>query len=299
MIVYRNKFNLKCTKKSILVIGNFDGLHLGHISIVKEAIKLAKNNKQRAGLLTFDPNPKEFFTKNNKFKIISNLEKEKILSEMKLNYMIVLKFNKSLRNLTAENFIKKILINKINPHQVIIGKEFKFGKNRTGNSTLLKNYFEVKIANQKKIGDNKISSTEIRKLIEKGKVSDIKKLLGRNWSVTSKVIDGDKIGRKLGFRTANMIIENRIQPLRGVYATKLHFEGNTFEGISNFGIAPTFGIKKNNVLETHLFSPVKNLYKKNIKVEFIKFLRKEKKFKSKKNLTDQIVKDIKSAKKVF
>ena len=299
MKILRNKFNLKFTKDSILLIGNFDGLHRGHLSILNEAKKLSKKNNLKFGLLTFDPNPKEFFSKDKYFKIISNTEKENILSKNKLDFLIILKFNKSLRNKRADIFVKEILKSKISPSKIIVGKEFKFGKNRTGTPRLLKNYFNTKIANQKKISGVKISSSQIRKLIQAGKITEANRLLGRNWSVIGNVNSGDKIGRELGYRTANLFINNCIQPSRGVYATRLYFNNKSYNGISNFGIAPTIKLKKREVLETHLFRPVKSLYKKKVKIEFFKFIRKEKKFKTKKNLLDQIKKDIKSAKKTL
>ena len=299
MKVLNNKFNLKITNNCTLVIGNFDGLHKGHISILNEAIKHAKQKKLKTGLLTFNPNPKEFFSKAKNFKIISLNEKQKILSKMKLDFLIIIKFNKKLRNFSAEDFIIKILKKKINPSKIIIGKEFKFGKNRMGSPSLLKKYFSIKIASQKRISRKKISSSEIRKLISTGNISHVKKLLGRYWSVYGRVISGDKIGRKIGYRTANIFLNDCILPLRGVYVTRLYLNKTIFDGISNFGIAPTFGRKNQDVLETHLFTPVKNLYKKNVTIEFLKFLRKEKKFKSKKNLLDQIKKDITAAKKVL
>jgi len=299
MKILRNKFNLKLTKNSILVIGNFDGLHRGHLSILNEAKKLSKKNNLKFGLLTFDPNPKEFFSKDKYFKIISNTEKENLLSKNKLDFLIILKFNNSLRNKRADIFVKEILKSKISPSEIIIGKEFKFGKNRTGTPRLLKNYFNTKIANQKKISGVKISSSQIRKFIQDGKITEANRLLGRNWSVIGNVNSGDKIGRKLGYRTANLFIDNCIQPSRGVYATRLYFNNKSYNGISNFGIAPTLKLKKREVLETHLFRPVKSLYKKKVKIEFFKFIRKEKKFKTKKNLLDQIKKDITSAKKIL
>ena len=222
MKIFRNKYNLKVTKNSILVIGNFDGLHKGHVSILNEAARFAKKNKRKIGLLTFDPNPKEFFSKEKNFKIISLNEKQKILSAMKIDYLIILKFNKSLRNMTAENFIEKILKEKIRPSKIVVGKEFKFGKNRAGNPNLLKKYFYTKIALQKKISGKKISSSQIRKLISSGKVSQVKKLLGRYWSINGKVNSGDKIGRTLGYRTANVFLNDCILPLRGVYVTRLY-----------------------------------------------------------------------------
>ena len=299
MKIFRNKFNSKHTNGSILVIGNFDGLHKGHVSILEESKKLAKKNKLKCGLLTFDPNPKEFFLKDKNFKIISNLEKEEILKKMNIDYLIILKFNKKLREQTADQFIKKALQKKIKPSKIIVGKEFRFGKNRLGTPQILQNYFETKIAHQKKKSNKKISSTQIRKFIQSGKINKANNLLGRNWSVSGNVVSGNKIGRKLGFRTANIFIKNSIEPLKGVYATRLHINTKSYPGISNFGIAPTISKKQNAVLETHLFKPIKDLYKKNIKVEFFGFLRKEKKFKTKKNLTDQIKKDITLAKKIL
>lgn len=299
MKILRNKFNLQYTKNSILVIGNFDGLHKGHISILNEAKKLSKKNNLKFGLLTFDPNPKEFFSKNKYFKIISNEEKEDLLKKNKLDFLIILKFNTSLRNKSADIFIKKILKHKVSPSKIIIGKEFKFGKNRIGTPSLLKSYFDIKIATQKKISGKKISSSKIRKLIQAGKIIKANSLLGRSWSIIGNVNSGTKIGRKLGYRTANVFINNCIQPSRGVYATKLYLNNKSYNGISNFGIAPTFKLKKREVLETHLFSPVKNLYKKKVKIEFFQFIRREKKFKTKKNLTDQIKKDITIAKKIL
>lgn len=299
MKIFRNKFNSKYTNRSILVIGNFDGLHKGHVSILEESTKLAKKNNLKCGLLTFDPNPKEFFSKDKNFKIISNFEKEKILKKMNLDYLIVLKFNKRLREQSADFFIKKTLKEKIKPSKIIVGKEFRFGKNRFGTPQLLQNYFETKIAYQKKISNRKISSTQIRKFIQSGKITRANSLLGRNWFVNGKVVSGNKMGRKLGFRTANIFIKNSIQPLKGVYATRLHLNAKSYPGISNFGVAPTVGKKKTAVLETHLFRPTKNLYNKNIKIEFFGFLRKEKKFKTKKNLTDQIKKDITLANRIL
>ena len=299
MKIFRDKFNSKYTNGSILVIGNFDGLHKGHVSILEESKKLAKKNKLKCGLLTFDPNPKEFFLKDKNFKIISNLEKEKILKKMNIDYLIILKFNKKLREQSADQFINKTLKEKIKPSKIIVGKEFRFGKNRIGTPHLLQSFFETKIAHQKKKSNKKISSTQIRKFIQSGKIKKANNLLGRNWSVNGNVVSGNKIGRELGFRTANIFIKNSIQPLKGVYATRLHLNTKSYPGISNYGVAPTISKKQNAVLETHLFKPIKDLYKKNIKVEFFGFLRKEKKFKTKKNLTDQIKKDITLAKRIL
>jgi len=162
-----------------------------------------------------------------------------------------------------------------------------------------KSFFETKIAHQKKKSNKKISSTQIRKFIQSGKIKKANNLLGRNWSVNGNVVSGNKIGRELGFRTANIFIKNSIQPLKGVYATRLHLNTKSYPGISNYGVAPTISKKQNAVLETHLFKPIKDIYKKNIKVEFFGFLRKEKKFKTKKNLTDQIKKDITLAKRIL
>src|SRR6056300_1462909 len=217
-----NKFSSKFTSNCLLIIGNFDGLHKGHLSILSEAINLKKQKSyEKIGLLTFEPNPKEFFFNLKNFKITKLNNKIEILKKLKIN------------------FCKKKLKKKINPSTIIVGKEFKFGKNRSGNIQFLKNFFNIKIAKQKKINNLKISSSTIRKFLQQGKIKQANHLLGRHWSISGKVVEGNRIGRKIGFKTANVYLDEYANPMYGVYAVKVKFDNKIYKGISNFGIAPT------------------------------------------------------------
>jgi len=298
MKLLQKNFSKNLTKNSILVIGNFDGVHLGHKSLFLKAKKIAKKNKKKFGALTFNPSPKEFFSNNKKINIINFKEKINFLKKLNLDYLTVLNFNKTLRSLSAENFIKKILKNKINPSLIIVGKEFRFGKNRLGNVKLLKKSFNVLCPSHIKINGKKISSSSIRKLINYGKINFVKKFLGRNWSISGKIVSGRKIGRKIGYKTANINLNNFLEPKKGVYAVKFFINKKKYHGIANYGEAPTFQ-RKIVILEVHLFKTIKNIYKKEATVEFIKYIRGEKKFKNKNLLMMQISKDIKKAKKIL
>src|SRR6056300_322372 len=233
-----NKFSTKFTSNCLLIIGNFDGLHKGHLSVLNEAINLKKQKKySKIGLLTFEPNPKEFFFYFKKFK----------KKKLKFYFLNVIKFNKKFKNFSAKNFCKKILKKKINPSTIIVGKEFKFGKNRSGNIQFLKNFFNIKVAKQKKINNLKISSSTIRKFLQQGKIKQANHLLGRYWSISGKVVQGNIIGRKIGFKTANVYLDGYLNPMYGVYAVKVKFDNKIYKGISNYGIAPTIRSNKKPV----------------------------------------------------
>ena len=301
MKIFNNKFNLKITNNSTLVIGNFDGLHKGHFSILNEAIKFAKQKKLKTGLLTFDPNPKEFFLKDKNFKIISLIEKQKILSKMKLDFLIIIKFDKKFSSLTAEEFIRKIIYKKTKCKYLYVSKNFKFGFKRKGNIQTLKkfeNKFNYKniITKPYKKNNKTISSTFIRKKIRAGNVELANKLLNRNWCVAGKVIKGKKRGRKIGFPTCNVNLNNYVIPKLGVYSVRVNANNFNKNGVANIGYRPTFN-GQNLLLETNIFGINKNLYNKVINVSFKKFIRKEKKFKNFENLKKQIRLDIKQAKK--
>ena len=301
--VFQNIFKNKITKNSILAIGNFDGFHLGHQSIIKEGKKIARKNKKNFGILTFNPLPYEYFTKDYNYKIISNAEKINLASKFGVNYIIFLNFNNKLRNSSPESFIKDVLMKKINMSHIIIGREFRFGKNRKGNVKMLKKIlepFSIKVTGAEIINqfDGKISSSRIRKKISNGKVLEIKKSLNRFWSINEKVSQGRQVGRKIGFRTANIDLTGRLNPKIGVYAIKVSFNKKMYKGIANFGYAPTFKRKK-LLLECFIFSKIGNLYGKYIEVNFIKFLRGEKKFKSTEMLKKQIKYDIDEASKIL
>jgi len=291
-------------KKSIIAIGNFDGVHKGHQEIFKLGKKIAKRKKKKFGVVTFSPLPYEFFNKNKKIiRIAQDESKINLLKKNKVDFFYICKFNKKFSLITAEQFIKKIIVHKLQASVVLVGKDFRFGNKRKGNISLLKKYgkiynfqvLDLRLLKEKKI---KISSTRIRLAIEKGRFDIVNKLLGREWSILGKVISGRKVARSLGFRTANIEIKKNISPKKGVYAVKLMVNKKKYKGVANFGIAPTFSRNK-LVLEINLFKKVSPFYGKIVEVFFIQRIRNEKKFRNKILLIKQIKKDIYKAKKIL
>ncbi len=301
MKIYKN-FNIeKKFKNSAIAIGNFDGFHLGHQRVIKKGKQIAKRKKLKFGLMVFQPLPVMFFNKKLKNYRIDSLQ-QKINSSKKygIDFLIVKKFDKKFSNIKAENFIENILYRKLKTKLVFISKNFRFGKNRTGNINLLRKKEKLfKYKTNTIIPLNKkgfiISSTLIRKNITKGKIVNANKMLGRPWTIEGIVNRGDKRGRKIGFPTCNIDLRNYILPKIGVYSSKIIINKKVKnKGIVNIGYRPTFG-KNKLVLEAHIFDLKKNLYDKKIKIMLIKFIRKEKKFKNIAQLKKQIKKDIKDA----
>ena len=304
MKIYSN-INLKNKHRNgVIAIGNFDGLHLGHLKVINEAKVKAKKLNLPFGVMTFEPIPVMFFNKKLKNHRINSLEKKKnLLKKLKLDFLIVIKFNKYFSSLTAEDFIKKIIYKKIKCKYLYVSRNFKFGHKRRGNIKTLKKFeklFDYKrvITKTYKKNNKIISSTIIRKKIRAGKIEEINKLLNRVWSVEGKVIKGQKRGRKIGFPTCNLKLDNYVIPRLGVYTVKVSNKNFNKNGIANIGYRPTFK-GQSLLLETNIFGFRKNLYNKVINVSFEKFIRPEKKFKNLEYLKKQIKLDIKLAKKNY
>jgi riboflavin kinase/FMN adenylyltransferase len=284
---------------SVLAIGNFDGVHLGHQELLKKAYIFSRKINKKFGIFTFDPLPKDFFNRTDN-KILNINDKIDVVKKFRADFFIKQNFNRNFSKISHDNFAKIILLKKLAVHSIFVGKDFKFGFKRKGNIFFLKklsenNNFKIFIINFKKFNNYKISSSKIRSLIQAGKVNLAHKIMGRPWSISGKVIQGKKYGRRIGFPTANIKIFNQIKPLFGVYSVKIVFNKKTYKGIANFGVRPTFG-SSSPVLEVNVFGKNHNFYNKNIKVLFIDFIRKEKKFKNSSMLVRQIKKDIKVAK---
>ena len=291
-------------KQSILLIGNFDGLHLGHQKLFNLANKYKKKFKLKIGVITFEPMPKMYFNKNLKnFRILSIHQKIKILEKLDVDFLITKKFNKQFSKIKSQNFIKEILYKKLKAKYIFVSNNFRFGNKREGDVNELirneKNY-NYKIIKPKpfKLKNTVVSSTLIRKLLSNGKIEFVNRLLSRNWSIESKVEKGRQLGKKIGFPTCNLNIKNYVIAKTGVYAVKIYQENKNFslKGIANLGYRPTFNQKK-ILLEVYIFNFSGNLYNKHLTIEFINFIRKEKKFKNINQLRKQINLDLKSAKK--
>ena len=302
MKIYNNPNLNKKHLNGVIAIGNFDGLHLGHQKVIKEAKKKAQKEKIPFGVMTFEPMPVMFFNNKIKNHRINSLEQKKTqLKKLNLDFLIIIKFNKNFSSQSAEEFIKKIIFKKTKCRYLYVSKNFKFGFKRLGNIKILKRFekkynFKNVVTKPYKKGNKTISSTFLRKKIRLGKIDEVNKLLNRNWSINGKVIKGQGRGRKIGFPTCNLKLNHYVVPKLGVYAVKVKIKNFNKNGIANIGYRPTFN-GKNLLLETNIFGINKNLYNKVISINFKKFIRPEKKFRNLKHLKKQIKLDIKQAKK--
>ena len=302
--LYKN-FNIKKIHKgSIILIGNFDGVHLGHQKLFKLAQTYKKKYKLKIGVVNFDPMPKMFFNKSLKnFKLSSTNQKINLLKNLSVDFIITKKFNKIFSKTKSINFIKNILSQKLDSRFIFVSNNFRFGNKREGNvKFLIQNEvkFNYKVIKPKPLFIKKkiVSSSLIRSFLEKGILNKANKFLNRNWSIEGIVQKGRQVGKKIGFPTCNIDIKDYVLAKPGVYAVRVLRKNNfkVIKGIANLGYRPTFNQKK-ILLEVHLFNFAGNLYNKHLSVEFLKFIRKEKKFKNINKLKSQIRLDLKIAKR--
>ena len=300
-----NSFKIeKNHKNSIILIGNFDGIHLGHQKLFRLAKRYKKKYSSKIGVLTFEPMPKMFFNSNLKNFRLSNLsQKIENLNKLNVDFVITKKFNHKFSKTKSISFIKEILGKKLNPKFIFVSNNFRFGNKREGNVKQLIKYEKLckyRIIKPQPLSIKKkiISSSLIRKYLQNGRLKNVNKLLKRNWSIDGKVQKGKQLGKKIGFPTANINIKDYVLAKPGVYAVKVRKIKNPkyIKGIANLGYRPTFNGKK-IILEVHLFNFSGNLYNKYLRVEFLKFIRAEKKFKNIDQLKKQIKIDLVTAKK--
>ena len=291
-------------KNSALAIGNFDGVHKGHQKVFKETRKFAKSKKIKFGVLTFTPLPIMFFYKNIKnFRLTSEDQKIELFKKHQIDFVINIKFNKKFSEISANDFLKKIIYKKMNPKLLSVSNNFKFGRKRKGDVNLLKkfsNKYDYRLLHIKpfKYSEKIVSSTRIRTCLKNGNIDLANKLLSRTWFIDGQVKKGKKIGRKLGYRTCNIKVKNYILPRTGIYSVKVSIgdKKKKYGGVAYLGPRPTFGGKE-IFLETNIFGVKKSLYKKKLRVYFLKFLRRDRKFKNPAQLIGQMNKDVIFAKK--
>ncbi len=303
--IYKNFNIINSHKKSIILIGNFDGIHIGHQKLFRLASIYKNKFGLKIGIITFDPIPKMFFNPNFKNYRISNFEEKiEFLKKFNVDFVVNKKFDFQFSKISYYDFIKKIIFKKINPKYIFVSNNFKFGHKREGNvASLINNSKEFNYKVIKPIPLKKksqiVSSSFIRKLLSRGKLTLANKYLSRNWSIIGKVEVGRKIGRKIGFPTCNIDIKDYVIAKPGVYAVKVQIGKNKkyFKGVANLGYRPTFNQKK-ILLEVNIFNFSKNIYFNKIKVEFLKFIRGERKFKDINQLKKQIDKDVLNCKRV-
>ena len=292
-------------KPSAAVIGNFDGLHRGHLEVLKNAKEFSSKSNLPLSVLTFDPHPRAFFSKGNtNFLLQTLLDKAEALSKNNIDYLINLKFNDHLSELSPEQFVEKVLFESLSLKHIFVGKDFKFGKDRAGDINSLESFglkyriglSSIKLKNQ---DGTSISSTKIRNNLKKGKIKEANELLGRPYMISGLVIEGDKRGRQIGFPTANISLGNLIRPAFGVYAVLIEgIENKVLRGIANIGRRPTVN-DRGVLLEVNIFDFNEDIYGKKIFISLIDFIRDEKKFDGIENLKKQIVMDVKLSKSIL
>ena len=291
-------------KGSIILIGNFDGVHLGHQKLLKLAESYKKKYKLKIGVINFDPMPKMFFNKSIKnFRLSSINQKLNLLNNFGVDFIVTKKFDKNFSKTKSINFIKNILSKKLKARFIFVSNNFRFGNKREGDVRFLiqnEEKYNYKVIKPKPLLVNKkiVSSSLIRNYLEKGFLERTNRLLKRKWSIEGMVQKGRQLGKKIGFPTCNIDIKDYVLAKPGVYAVRVSRKNNskTLKGIANLGYRPTFNQKK-ILLEVHLFNFSGNLYNKYLSVEFLKFIRKEKKFKNINKLRSQIKLDLKIAKR--
>ncbi len=294
MKILRN-FNLE-QLPCVVTIGNFDGVHLGHQALLTEVKKRAHDLGLESAVITFEPNPKDFFYHDKPQKRISTLrEKIELFNDLKIDRVHIIKFNQDFSKVTAHQFIS-ILIEKLKVKEIVIGEDFCFGCGRKGGiKELSASSMNLNIQKKILIGDTRISSTSIRNFLANDELEEANKFIGRPFSISGKVIHGAKRGRQIGFPTANIHMKHNHPPLNGVFAVKFqdHF------GVANLGIRPSIKGENKLQLEVHLLNFSSDLYGQHVSVIFLKKLRDEKKFKSLDELKEQIKLDVTKAKLFF
>ncbi len=287
-------------KKSILTIGFFDGIHIGHRKLIEEVIFESKEKNLKSVLLTFDSPPQTVPG------LLTTLgEKLEILSNFSLDEIEVIKFDKDFANTLPEDFFNNILINRFNVHKIIVGYDFAFGKDRSGNISLLKylcrnNKVEVKIIKPVKISNKIVSSSVIREFLIEGNIEKVNEMLGRFHSLEGKITTGRRLGTKIGFPTANLkIAKDKLLP-GGIFSGFVWLDKLLYKAVANIGFCPTIYSKKTKLkTEVHLIDFSGNIYGKNIKFFFLKKIRNEKKFKNINELKNQIERDVEYVKTIF
>jgi len=310
MELVRGLHNLRDSHRGIvLTIGNFDGVHRGHQTILKRLVECAATYELPSTVMIFEPHPEELFSGENAPARLTRLH-EKLVQFKRLNIdrVVIVKFNRQFSKQTAEQFVSELLLKKLGVKHLIVGDDFRFGNKRQGDYQLLQklatqHQFKLESTQTLTVKDQRVSSTAIRDALFAGDMDRAKELLARPYSISGKVFHGDMRGRLIGFPTANVHLHRCVSPLSGVYAVKLKLNAGSdieieYNGVANMGRRPTVDGTRQQ-LEVHLFDFNQDIYSQAVIVEFMLFIREEKKFSDFKQLKEQIIKDADCARLYF
>ena len=287
--------NFPASEGSIVTIGTFDGVHLGHQQILKQLIDTSQQSKLKSVLLTFFPHPRMVLQPDISMRLIQTIEeREKALRKTGLDYLVIHPFSEKFSRLSADDYVKQVLVDKLNVRKVVVGYDHRFGRNRTASLEDMYNYadiydFEVIEIDAKKIKSTAVSSTKIRKAIGQGDIALANSYLGDPFTLEGVVVHGDKRGRELSYPTANIELQNKhkIIPKQGVYLIQSDIDNQVVYGMMNIGTKPTFDTT-NPSIEVHFFDWNGDLYDQTLQVKLLKWIREEQKFDSVEELQAQI-----------
>jgi len=293
-------------KGAVVALGNFDGVHRGHRALIAEAETIARREGRPLAALVFEPYPREFFRpKDEPFRLTAFRAKARLLAQRGIDFLIVLNFDAELAGMLAQDFVMDVLVRELGVTHVVVGEDFRFGKGRGGDTTVLAYMgemegFGVTVFRAVVEDEEKISSSKVRAALKAGRPDAAARLLGHGWSVEGHVAHGDKRGRDLGFPTANLKLEHTLHPAFGVYAVRARRAGEdrTYGGVANFGIRPMFQVPS-PLLEVHLFDFDGDLYGQLLQVELISYLRGEQNFPDLEDLKAQIGQDAENARQIL
>lgn len=296
MNVYYDINEINKDKNTILTVGTFDGVHLGHQKIINEMIYQSVENNCRNLVITFDPHPQIVLSKENSIRILTTLdEKLEYLNYLAVQNVLVINFTKEFSQLDFRTFVEDYLVNKIGLHTIVVGTDHHFGKNREGNPEILTELgrafdFNVVKVEPLILDGQKISSTRIRKALMNGNVKFANEMLGKKYVLKGKVVKGNQRGATIGFPTANIEVnsKDKLIPARGVYFVEVDLVEKSFYGMMNIGYRPTFNNTSELMLEVHIFYFDGNIYDEPITIRFIERLRDEKKFNTIEELKNQL-----------
>lgn len=290
---------LNINKNLSLAFGFFDGVHIGHQAVIKSAVDFGKANGTKSAIITFQDHPCCYFYHVQPKYIITKHDKLNLFESLGVDYLYFLKFDEYLAMMDASEYLRDVIIKNFAPYAISTGFNHSFGAKKSGNVELLctmqkefcYQYFEVPpVLYDKEI----VSSTRIREDLALGNIDMVNSMLGYNYFLEETVVEGEKLGRELGFKTANLIYpDDLVEVGRGVYKVKVEYGGNIYDGVANYGLRPTVSEDKKPTLEVHILNFDKDIYGEKIKVNFLKKIRDEKKFNSLDELKAQIQKDVK------
>ncbi|MDB5226075.1 MAG: riboflavin biosynthesis protein RibF [Bacteroidota bacterium] len=301
MKIHHGLQNLPAFKNAVLTIGTYDGVHFGHQQIIKRLHDIAKEINGESILLTFDPHPRfVLFPDDDKLKLISTIdEKEELLSPFGLDHLVIAEFSKEFASMEAEDYVEKILVNNFHPKKIVIGYDHHFGKNRRGNINLLRELsvkynFEVEEIPAQTLQEISVSSTKVRNALLTGDIRTANQLLAHPFTIKGKVIEGDKIGKVLGFPTANIEVSNphKLIPASGVYAVKLKINDKFYKGALSIGYRETVFDNSKLTIEVFILDFDDDLYGKDLDMIFVDHLRPQIKYENWDLLKEQIAKDV-------